>query len=493
MRMKTIKYLQKNGLTPLSNFSLNSIFIILSFLLISGCKPDDRSKDSGVVPIPKNSVSSIQDTAIVQKNDNTVPSPVSITELSGPIGHLAPSAPVKLSKRSSNPLDNFFHALNDLETGRRARAVRILQLGDSHTAGDRFSGRLRSRFQERFGDGGRGLLPVGVPYIGYRPAPYAAAMSSGWRVYNSFNAQNLGAYGVTGFRLQTAQNEQNLSLTAQEMQFFDRAELEILQQPNGGLLQVTVDGEKIQEIETAGPNFRAERISLNIKKKSHKIEIITKNNRPVDLISLNIEKSNPGILLDSVGISGATQSVIERWDASIVDWELKNTAPDLIIFAYGTNEGFAPDVKPDSYEVSFAAVIDRLKQSAPMASILIVGPPDGEKQPQGCGPSPLCIGEEVARTNHRGGGRCAWIPPSGLALIRQAQKHLAIQNNYGFWDWSRVMGGSCGTHRWAQMMPPLARPDHIHFTADGYLIAGDALFDDLMGQYKIYKQNQPHP
>ena len=45
--------------------------------------------------------------------------------------------------------------------------VAILQIGDSHTANDSFSGRMRELFQARFGDAGRGVLPPGVPNAGY--------------------------------------------------------------------------------------------------------------------------------------------------------------------------------------------------------------------------------------------------------------------------------------------------------------------------------------
>ena len=48
--------------------------------------------------------------------------------------------------------------------GQRSAPVVILQIGDSHTANDSFSGRMRELFQARFGDAGRGVLPPGVPY-----------------------------------------------------------------------------------------------------------------------------------------------------------------------------------------------------------------------------------------------------------------------------------------------------------------------------------------
>lgn len=49
-------------------------------------------------------------------------------------------------------------------TNARSQSVHIVQLGDSHTAADFFSGQLRARLQQRFGDGGPGFVsPLAVP------------------------------------------------------------------------------------------------------------------------------------------------------------------------------------------------------------------------------------------------------------------------------------------------------------------------------------------
>ena len=66
-------------------------------------------------------------------------------------------------------LNGVFEALSEAEAGRGQAPVHILQIGDSHTAGDRITGRLRTALQGRFGDGGRGVLPPGIPYAGYSP------------------------------------------------------------------------------------------------------------------------------------------------------------------------------------------------------------------------------------------------------------------------------------------------------------------------------------
>src|SRR5687767_11433326 len=66
----------------------------------------------------------------------------------------APSAP-RLdapAKRGSSTLHAFFAALQQLGAGTRSQHVRVLWLGDSHTAADYLSGAVRTALAERFGD-----------------------------------------------------------------------------------------------------------------------------------------------------------------------------------------------------------------------------------------------------------------------------------------------------------------------------------------------------
>ena len=76
-------------------------------------------------------------------------------------------------------LDSLFAALSRTESDFVTAPVHIVQIGDSHTAGDRITGRLRAALQARFGDGGRGVLPPGVPYEGYAPLQ-VEVMADGW-------------------------------------------------------------------------------------------------------------------------------------------------------------------------------------------------------------------------------------------------------------------------------------------------------------------------
>ena len=78
--------------------------------------------------------------------------------------------------------------------------VHIIQIGDSHTAGDNITNGWRSRLQARHGFGGRGALAAGRPYAGYltwaspprRPAAGASARSSAAAIARRSGARHSG-------------------------------------------------------------------------------------------------------------------------------------------------------------------------------------------------------------------------------------------------------------------------------------------------------------
>ena len=88
-------------------------------------------------------------------------------------------------------LNGVFEALARTEAGLGTAPVHILQIGDSHTAGDRITGKLRAALQARFGDGGRGVLPPGIPYAGYAPLQVEVT-ADGWATTLAPLAGNAG-------------------------------------------------------------------------------------------------------------------------------------------------------------------------------------------------------------------------------------------------------------------------------------------------------------
>lgn len=395
-----------------------------------------------------------------------------------------PASPLPEQSRldgQARVLEPFFNALAALEDGAADDPAIVIQLGDSHTAGDRFSGRIRERLQQRFGDAGRGMLPPGVPFEYYHPTGVEVTQSDGWRIAGSFDRDEGGIFGLSGFRAEADRAGATMVLTATGDAGFDRAAVDILRQPAGGTLIVRIDGGPATRIETAGTG--ADWIDVPTPLASRTLTLEPAGDGPVSLLGWSTGRSRPGVVLDSHGIVGATVNVVGRWSREAAAADLAARDPDLVILAYGTNEGFNDGLGPAAYRQDFATRLDFLRRSAPGAAFLVVGPPDGNRLPEGCageGQSLSCIPEAAANS-------CAWSPPPMLDDVRAIQRQAALEQRAYFWDWSQVMGGVCGTHRWTKLDPPLAYGDHVHMTNAGYARSADALVDHLMALYDRYR------
>lgn len=394
-----------------------------------------------------------------------------------------PSSPPPPQPRlagQARALEPFFDALAELEDGSAGDPVVVVQLGDSHTAGDRFSGRIRERLQRRFGDAGRGMLPPGVPFEYYRPTGVEVTQTDGWRIANSFKNES-GVFGLSGFRAETDRAGATMTVATTDDVGFDRAAVDILRQPSGGTLIVRIDGGPPTRIETAGTGTGW--VDVPAPPDSRTLTLESAGDGPVSLLGWSIGRSRPGVVLDSHGIVGATVNVVGRWSREAVAADFAARDPDLVILAYGTNEGFNDGLDPAAYRRDFMARLDFLRRSAPDAAFLIVGPPDGNRRSAGCAGEgqPLSCAPEAAA------GSCAWSPPPMLDDVRAIQRQAALEGQAYYWDWSEVMGGACGIHRWTMLDPPLAYGDHVHMTTAGYALSADALVDHLMTLYDRYR------
>ncbi|MCB9960042.1 MAG: hypothetical protein H6843_15700 [Rhodospirillaceae bacterium] len=394
-------------------------------------------------------------------------------------------------------LEPLFRSLRALENGTIQGPVAIVQIGDSHTAGDYFSGRLRARFQERFGGAGRGMMGPGVPFPFFEPTLVEVSQTDGWTLESSFTSNPTGVFALTGYRITADEPDAVATLVTTESAGFDFVQIETVRRPGGGTLVVDVDGQEVYRLATDGPTLQAARLDLPLDRPGRRLSVHPAGDGPVTLISWLTQRDRPGIVLDSHGIVGASINIIGHWDAGTVQWELASRNPALVILAYGTNEGFQDDLEAPEYRQSFTARLAQIEAAAPNAAILVVGPPDADRLPQACREDldeplelscrPLDAQETANYARLFGadasGDACRWHPPPNLAVVRSIQREVALSRGHYFWDWSQVMGGACGLHAWATDTPPLAHSDVVHMRPAGYARSADALFNALMAAY----------
>jgi lysophospholipase L1-like esterase len=366
-------------------------------------------------------------------------------------------------------LASFFYDLQRLQAGQLDH-VRILQLGDSHTAGDVFSGYLRSRFHERFGDAGRGMMPPGYTYRGLRQSEVKVTQSRGWVIHNSLKASDPGPFGISGFLATSTYAGARMAVSPVEPGGFDIARVNYLHSTSGGSLRVLLDGRIAKVVPTAGPADTPGSLNLSAPPGTQTLEIIA-DAPGVRITSWGIERRHAGVLFDSFGVSGATVDIFNHWDPLLLQWDMKQLRPSLIIVAYGTNEAFKFDFDATAYKQVFAQVLKSLRRMAPEASILVVGPPGGQRSSSNQKRSPSI------------GSAGQWETPESITEVRYIQHDAAVAFGDGYWDWASVLGGTRGFNQWVYADPPLVRSDHIHFTVLGYETSAKALFNFLMDGY----------
>lgn len=420
--------------------------------------------------------------------------------LAGVLNGCQSSSPAVSAASPGSGLDPFFRDLNALETGQRQAPVVVLQIGDSHTAGDRFSGRLRAQLQARFGDAGRGYLQPGVPFAYYNPAGVLAEQSDGWDVANSLSASAIGPFGLAGYR-QTARGAgEVMVLTSDSFAGFDRAWLQIAAQPGGGRLLVLADGLPVTEIGTDSDRPEARLVTLTIPAGARSLRVETLDDAPTSIAGWGVGRDQPGVELDAIGIGGATLSVIDRWAPDRVAAEIADRDPSLIILAFGTNEGFDDTLDLAAYSDLWRIRLGQVRRWAPNAAIAVIGPPDGNRRARGCPAiddpdqaicAPLSQVEtasylDLIADDGDGPDLCRWHPPPSLAQVRAIQQQAAAAQGAWFWDWSEVMGGACGIHEWVVAATPLAYGDHVHMRDDGYVLSADRFYSALMERYRSW-------
>ena len=358
--------------------------------------------------------------------------------------------------------------------------IHILQIGDSHTAGDQISGQVRSRMQARFGQGGRGILPPELPYVGYAPRQVSVAMTGAGYLPAPLIAGGtrvpMGLAGGQG-RLEAGDH---LSLMPDPGAPLTTLGVCGQAGPDRGTLQIIPDVGLPQAIdfsrETAGPLC----VEVALLPGDANLTLVA-TDAPVVLDDVRLWGKG-GLSLSNLGVVGSTLMDLEGRDAATVEAQLRADAPDLILLAYGTNEGFDDGLDAQTYEQVLRGRIAWLRRVVPDAALLILGAPDGSRR------RPPITGPE--RWSQSCGSEGDWQTPSGLAMVRDVQRRVSEDLGVAFWDWYGRMGGACSADRLAGADEPLMRGDRVHFTATGAEWIGDILADDLMSTYDGWRASR---
>jgi len=374
-------------------------------------------------------------------------------------------------------LAHVFETLAALEDGHAHDDVRVLQYGDSHTASDMGVSAFRRVLQARFGDGGRGFVAVGRPWSTYSldgvhtgmEGVFASTKPTGHRS-SPLPAALEGRYGLLGIGI--AAGKQRSRAWSDVAAPASRVELAYAQEPAGGSFDVFVDGTRTVHVSTQSPDTKSGWSAFDVPDAPHRIEVRTAGDGDVVLYGMSLDRSQAGVVVDTLGINGAQVFTPLRWSEDHFTEQLRHAAPDLVVLAYGTNESMQPGLTDANYERAIVDMLGRVARAAPTASCLLLGPPDMAQHDK---------------------GRNAWYTWPRIGEVIAVQKRVADAAGCAFFDQREAMGGPGSIIRWASEPEPRANFDRVHLRRSGYTQVGTAFATDLMRAYDEWRAERGLP
>jgi len=359
-------------------------------------------------------------------------------------------------------LDSFFAALWKLEQGKDDGVVTILHYGDSPTTADLITGDVRAQLQSRFGDAGRGYTLIAKPWAWYGHRGVEIS-DHGWKIRTGVGLMREGIYGLGGAAFEGQSGAwSKFRLTESQQSSVD---IEYLAKPGAGTFAVEADDKQLSEQDTDSDTQTAQSVHIMLPQGT-KTVAIRPTTGTVTLFGAEFHRGSRGVLYDSLGLNGATTSVVARvLQPALWKQELQRAAPQLVVINYGSNESSFGSFVHKQYAAELRLAIQRIRQLDPGVAILVMSPMDrGERS-----------GLDEIQTM------------STIPEIVAIQRQVAAETHCAFFDTYDAMGGDGTMARWYATSPRLVTADLLHPTPQGATIVAGLFVEQLGLGYNRWK------
>jgi len=362
----------------------------------------------------------------------------------------------------AHSLAGFYEAIEKVEAGEPGARVRLAHYGDSPTTADLITADVRTLLQKRFGDAGHGFYLMAKPWAWYGHRGIDSD-SSGWDIEASNLVRNKDGYygyggvsfrGSPGSRARFKLKEAGTS----------RIEVGYRSQPSGGSVVVEACGESAGSQSTAGDagdGFAEFPVAADCRDFTLRVE-----GGPVRLYGVELLKSAPGVVYDSLGLNGAYISVLAKF-LKEEHWveQLRHYAPDVVVINYGTNESVFAAFVDKVFEKELREAIRRIRVALPGKGILVMSPMD--------------------RGERNESGLIETVP--ALQRLVEIEQRVAAEEGVAFFNTFEAMGGNGTMARWYSAEPRLVGADFIHPMPGGAKIIGNLLYKAMLDGYNRHK------
>jgi lysophospholipase L1-like esterase len=377
----------------------------------------------------------------------------------GALGH-----DIAIEDPSGRALAPFYAALHRAELGKGQ--ARVLFYGGSHTAGDFLTGRMREILQTRYGDSGHGFVPL-VPVVD-RAWAWAVRIdeAEGFGAEQvGFKAREVHRYGLAGVAFVADEPEAFAAVESDSWgngREASRLTLLYDRRPGAGHLEVWVDGQRVETLDTASDPAEAGRWEREVSDTTHRLEVRAVGDAPVTVFGAVMERDAPGVIVENLGLVGSKARHHLLWDEALWREQFVQRDADLVALAYGNNETTDTHLTVAQHEAHLREVMARIRAATPDAACLLVGPTDRPRE----------------------GADGALEARPLVAELTEMQRRVAADHGCAFFDTLAFQGGLGAGIEWLRHDPPWMRDDRQHLTRDGYVRWSEALTRALLEGYE---------
>ena len=359
-------------------------------------------------------------------------------------------------------IKHFYESLNQTDKMK----ISMMHMGDSHIQSEIPTGVARQLLQQKYGDGGRGLV---FPYSAaktYSSIHYSSKHAGNWQYAKTLKVPPTIPLGIMGMSIKTEDSTASLTYTFNNKFPSNYTTLKIYCNIDSLSYDVNIETDGVVypvEINPLSLTNNLPYVTVNVSSISNVITLkcVKTKKSQKELLFYGLEitcNDDKGIVYHSAGVGGARFKGllhIEKFNS-----HLKTINPDLVILDLGTNDFLYDDSIKSNLRSEIVEIITNIRIATPLASVLLCTTQDlyyKQKNIESC--------EKFS------------------SLLQGVAKEL----DCALWDWFWISGGPKVLKNWQS--EGLARTDLIHLTNSGYKVKGKLLYDGIENTMAYIKKN----
>jgi hypothetical protein len=360
-------------------------------------------------------------------------------------------------------LSDFFQKLLELKKKKRKK-IRIAYFGDSMIEGDLITQELRDEMQDYFGGSGVGFVPLTSIVAGFRRT-VGHSFSDDWTDVSFKSDSKSGAdLFISGHSFFGNPNSWVDYKTVNQPHLDNFSDISILYgMPESGkstTAVLTYNGK--QQLISATSSFN----KFDIRYDSSNEFKLSVSSSDIPFYGAAFE-SDSGLFIDNFSFRGISGVEFKYFTEDFLKQIQKTRPYDLLIFHYGPNLLFRPDLTDFGwYEKIMLPVLKKMRAAFPETSILLISTAD-------------------KGANYDG----TWHTSKGVLPLIDVQYDMAQNINADFFNLYNAMGGEDAMVDWVQGDTAYANKDYTHVNFRGGKRLGKIIYNAFMTEYYDFEKH----